>query len=81
MDTSIHCSDALTVYDGITANDTLLASVCGYNSPSVSGQRLYSSANFLTLMLVTDSAVTLTGFNATFTFTDPLQGYAIARAM
>lgn len=60
--------DKLTVYDGLSENNTMLGTFCGDNIPPP----LLSSGAQMVVKLTSDYSMTYKGFNATIEFTNTL---------
>lgn len=63
--------DKLTVYDGLSENNTMLGTFCGDNIPPP----LFSSGAQMVVKLTSDFSMTYKGFNATIEFTNMLGGH------
>ena len=63
--------DKLTVYDGLSENNTMLGTFCGDNIPPP----LFSSGAQMVVKLTSDYSMTYKGFNATIEFTNTLGGH------
>ena len=63
--------DKLTVYDGLSENNTMLGTFCGDNIPPA----LFSSGAQMVVKLTSDYSMTYKGFNATIEFTNTLGGH------